>query len=162
MSRKIIVSLLLLIAASANPATGHAASAGTDSNSLSRVWQLEGDYWRYVKAGDAESFKSLWHEDFIGWPCGQAQPKRKASIGDWVRNIREKHIQVASTLTREGAEDFGNVVVVYYRITRVDTYPDGKVEGKGRESKITHTWMKVGDSWLIIGGMCGTLPDGAT
>jgi len=126
------------------------------------VWQLEADYWRYVKAGDSESFESLWHEDFIGWPCGQAQPKRKASIGDWVRNIREKHIQVASTLTREGAEDFGNVVVVYYRITRVDTYPDGKVEGKGRESKITHTWMKVGDSWLIIGGMCGTLPDGAT
>ena len=162
MGRTIIISLLVLFTASASPAPGHTASAVADSNSLSLVWQRETDYWRYVKAGDAESFESLWHKDFIGWPCGQEHPKRKASIGDWVRNIRAKHIQVASTLTREGAEDFGNAVVVHYRITRVDTYPDGKVEGKGKESKITHTWMKVGDSWLIIGGMCGTLPDSAT
>ena len=162
MNRTIIFSLLLLFAASANPATGHNASALADSKNISQVCQREMDYWRYVKAGDSESFQSLWHEDFIGWPCGQEHPKRKASIGDWVRDIREKHIQVSSSLTQEGAEDFGNVVVVHYRITRVDTYPDGKVEGKGKESKITHTWMKVGDLWLIIGGMCGTLPDSAT
>ena len=51
----------------------------------------------------------------------------------------------------------GDVVVVHYRFTRVDTYPDGRVEGQGVERKITHTWMKVGDDWLIIGGMCGDL-----
>jgi hypothetical protein len=50
---------------------------------------------------------------------------------------------------------------VHYRFTRVDTYPDGRVQGKGKESKITNTWMKVGDAWLIIGGMCGALPDSA-
>jgi hypothetical protein len=41
----------------------------------------------------------------------------------------------------------------------MDTYPDAKVEGK--ESKITQTWMRVGDSRLIIDGICGTLPDNA-
>ena len=34
---------------------------------------------------------------------------------------------------------------------------DGHVEGLGRHYKITHTWMKVGDTWQIIGGMCGDL-----
>ena len=87
---------------------------------------------------------------------------RKPSIGAWVQQVREKHIKVAAELTREGAQDFGSIVVVHYRFTRVDTYPDGHVEGKDEASKITHTWMKVGDTWLIIGGMCGSLPDGAT
>jgi hypothetical protein len=82
---------------------------------------------------------------------------RKPSIGDWVREIRNKKIAVTSVLTREGAEDFGAIVVVHYRFTRVDTYPDGRVEGRGRESKITHTWMRVGSAWQIVGGMCGGL-----
>jgi hypothetical protein len=161
MNRSAVFALLGFLASCAHPATGQAASSPPDSKNVSQVWQREADYWRFVKAGDVDSYVSLWHDRFIGWPCGQEHPKRKASIGDWVREVRDKHINVSSDLTREGAEDFGNVVVVHYRFTRVDTYPDGKVEGKGKESKITHTWMKLGDTWLIIGGMCGTLPDSA-
>jgi hypothetical protein len=56
---------------------------------------------------------------------------------------------------RGGPEDFGAVVVAHYRFKKVDAYPDGRVEGRGRESKITHTWMRVGSTWEIIGGMCG-------
>ncbi len=162
MNRKVAVLLLGLSAIGVAPASGQIEPSPPDSESVSQVWLREAEYWRFVEAGDVDSYVSLWHENFIGWPCGQDHPKRKESIGDWVREVRDKQIQVDSDLTREGAEDFGNVVVVHYRFTRVDTYPDGKVEGKGKESKITHTWMKVGDSWLIIGGMCGTLPDSAT
>jgi ketosteroid isomerase-like protein len=127
------------------------------NRSMAEVWALEDDYWRYVKAGDVESYVKLWHEQFIGWPCDQDHPKRKAAIGDWVREIRDKKIKVASDLTREGAQNFGNIVVVHYRFTRVDTYPDGRVEGRGKWSKITHTWLRVGGTWQIIGGMCGGL-----
>jgi ketosteroid isomerase-like protein len=160
--RKVLALLLLALSSNGvQSATDSIASSPPEPESVSQVWRLEADYWRFVKAGDVDSYVSLWHDRFIGWPCGQDHPKRKASIGDWVREVRDKHIQVDSNLTREGAEDFGNVVVVHYRFTRVDTYPDGKVEGRGKESKITHTWMKIGDSWQIIGGMCGTLPDSA-
>ena len=54
------------------------------------------------------------------------------------------------------------MVVVHYSFTRVDTYPDGHVVGRGKLSKITHTWRKSADSWQIIGGMCGSMPDSAT
>jgi hypothetical protein len=131
--------------------------APAQSRSVSEVWAREDDYWRFVKAGDVESYVTLWHEKFIGWPCDQDHPMRKSSIGQWVREIRDKKIAVTSVLTREGAEDFGAVVVVHYRFSRVDTYPDGRVEGRGRESKITHTWMRVGSTWQIVGGMCGDL-----
>jgi ketosteroid isomerase-like protein len=161
MHLKSLVLLCILLCSRFGPAIAQSAPE-MESKSVSQVWRLEDDYWRFVIAGDVENYVSLWHDNFIGWPCGQKHPKRKATIGNWVQEVRDKQIRVAVDLTREGAEDFGNVVVVHYRFTRVDTYPDGKVEGKGKESKITHTWMRVGDSWLIIGGMCGTLPDSAT
>ncbi|HEX3123005.1 MAG TPA: nuclear transport factor 2 family protein [Rhodanobacteraceae bacterium] len=160
MKRAALLVLCGCLLAAAQLAGGQSSSPG-DSASVSEVWRREADYWRFVKAGDVKSYVSLWHDKFIGWPCGQEHPKRKASIGDWVREVRDKQINVNSELTREGAEDFGSIVVAHYRVTRVDTYPDGHVEGKGKESKITHTWMKVGGTWVIIGGMCGTLPDSA-
>lgn len=159
MNRSVVLALLVFLSAGAHMASGQVASSQTDSKNIAQVWQREAEYWRCVKAGDVDAYVSLWHDKFIGWPCGDEHPVRKTSIGDWVREVRDKHITVSADVTREGAEDFGNVVVVHYRFTRVDTYPDGRVEGKGKESKITHTWMKVGHNWLIIGGMCGTLAD---
>lgn len=159
-----LAALLVLsgsLVAGAGLADGQLSSPSNPSEAISQVWGREDDYWRFVRAGDVESYVALWHDKFIGWPCGQEHPKRKESIGDWVREVRDKRIKVTSDLTREGAEDFGTIVVVHYRFTRVDTFPDGHVEGEGKVSKITHTWMKVGETWVIIGGMCGTLPDSA-
>jgi ketosteroid isomerase-like protein len=152
---------LLLAAGGVQTPPSAPAPAQLENQSLSEVWLREADYWRFVRAGDVDSYVSLWHEGFIGWPCGQDHPRRKDAIGDWVREVRDKHITVTADFTREGAEVFGNVVVVHYRFTKVDKYPDGRVEGLGKQSKITHTWMKVGSTWQIIGGMCGTLPDSA-
>ena len=144
------LGLALILCAWATPARA-------DSARVSAVWAREETYWRDVKNGDAEHYETLWHEQFVGWPCGQDHPLRKASIGDWVRKVRDGHIAVAVNLTHEGAQEFGDIVVVHYSFTRVDTFPDGHVKGKGERRKITHTWMKVGDDWVIIGGMCGEL-----
>jgi ketosteroid isomerase-like protein len=125
--------------------------------SVSDVWALEDDYWRFVREGDVESYVRLWHDRFIGWPCDQEHPMRKSSVGAWVQEIRDQKIRVTTSLTREGAEDFGDTVIVHYRFAGTGTYPDGRVEGRGRELKVTHTWLRVGGTWQIIGGMCGDL-----
>jgi len=127
--------------------------------SVAQVWTHENDYWRSVKAGDVESYRTLWHEDFIGWPCREDHPVRKARIGNWVQEIRDKKTSFSTSMTHEGAQDFGDIVVVHYRVTMVSTYPDGHVEASGQESKITDTWMKVGSTWQNIGGMCGRLQE---
>jgi hypothetical protein len=162
MNRTVVLALLISLAACAHAAPVPTAPTPAASTAILQVWEREAEYWRYVKAGNVDDYVALWHDKFIGWPCGQDHPKRKASIGDWVREVRDKHIKISVDLTQEGAEDFGTVVVVHYRFTRVDTYLDGRSEGQGKESKITHTWMKQGNRWLIIGGMCGALPDSAT
>lgn len=158
MFRKLLAALFLTLAtgtAVSEPAPDAAPVA--DSANVAQVWQREADYWRYVAAGDVDSYVALWDDRFIGWPCDQPHPLRKAGISDWVRKIRDEHIKVDANLVHEGAQDFGDVVVVHYSFTRVDTYPDGRVEGRGDVRKITHTWMKVDADWLIIGGMCGDL-----
>jgi hypothetical protein len=140
-------------------------AAAAQSKNVSEVWAREDDYWRFVKAGDVERYRSLWHEKFIGWPCDQPHPMAKASIGDWVQKIRDQKIKVTAEIVHEGAQDFGSVVVVHYSVRYTDSDPDNRVEkdivGPGDHSKITHTWMKASNTWLIIGGMCGPLKSGA-
>ena len=121
------------------------------------VWTMEENYWRYVKAGDVEKYLTLWHDEFVGWPCSASQPSRKTNIGDWVREIRDEQVQVTYELRREAIQYFGNVAVAHYSTPIVRGYPDGRITGEGRLLKFTHTWMKSGDRWQIIGGMCGRL-----
>ena len=55
------------------------------------VWQMEVTYWRYVSSGDVEAYVSLWHDDFVGWPCFSWSPTGKANIGSWVEEIRDNN-----------------------------------------------------------------------
>jgi hypothetical protein len=140
---------------------GHAQQATPTANQsagVKAVWSLEEQYWRLVKAGDVDNYRKLWDEGFRGWPCKAQHSATKAVIGDWVRDIRDQRVKFSYSLTREGAADFGNIVVVYYQTPMVYEYPDGRVVDRDRVYKFTHTWRKTVDSWLIIGGMCGQLP----
>jgi hypothetical protein len=59
---------------------------------IDEVWALEEAYWEYVQSGDVDHYLTLWHEDFIGWPCalGQMHPAGKSSIAEWVERIRDE------------------------------------------------------------------------
>ena len=119
------------------------------------VWQLEQDYWRYVSTGDVDAYVKLWHEDFVGWPCFELEPKGKTDIGSWVRDIRDKQWKLTYELKPLANQAFGdNVVVVHYAAEYVYDYGDGTRSGAGLWRKFTHTWMRMGDSWQIVGGMC--------
>jgi len=133
-----------------------AATARSRASDVDEVWAMEDTYWRYVKAGDVEKYRTLWNDGFRGWPCHNEHPATKAEIGDWVREIRDGKITFDYTLTREGASNVGGVVVVYYKTPMIWKYADGRVDGRTELwRKFTHTWVKVGGKWQIIGGMCG-------
>jgi hypothetical protein len=132
------------------PASG--TSAGVEA-----VWAREQQYWRFVQSGDVDNYRALWDDSFRGWPCKAQHPATKATITDWVRDIRDQKVRFTYGLTREGAADFGDIVVAYYQTPMVYQYPDGRVVDRDRVFKFTHTWRRSGGTWLIIGGMCGEL-----
>jgi hypothetical protein len=136
----------------------YAQEGGNKSESVQAVWEREELYWRLTKSGDIENYRKLWDEDFRGWPCRNAHTAVKSEVGKGVLSIKEQKIKFSYSLTYEGAADFGDVVVIYYQTPMIYEYPDGRIEGKGRLYKFTHTWRKSGKTWLIIGGMCAELP----
>jgi ketosteroid isomerase-like protein len=127
--------------------------------STSEIWALEEAYWRYVYEADVEGYLALWHPDFIGWPCtpGCMHPVRKDAAEAWIWSIREQKLRLSVALHPEGIQDFGGVVVVHYSTPVISVYPDGRATGKHSPYKFTHTWMRVGSTWQIIGGMCAPL-----
>lgn len=129
-----------------------------ESAGVAAVWEREEAYWRYAAAGDVESYRALWADGFRGWPSDEPHPVTKAGVTGWVEKMRAEKTRMTYTLTREGAADFGDVVVAFYRIGfRVES-SDGRVEGRGNTLKVTHTWRRLDGVWKIIGGMAGHLP----
>lgn len=124
------------------------------SDGEAAVWQMEESYWQLVAAGEVEAYVALWHDDFVGWPCFSWTPTGKANIGSWVEEIRDNHWTLTYELRPEAVQLFGDVAVVHYAAEIVYGYGDGTSKGKGDWRKFTHTWMKVGKDWQIIGGMC--------
>jgi ketosteroid isomerase-like protein len=147
---RIRLTMLVACLCLALPVAARDRSAGENA-----VWQLEEDYWRFVSAGDLDSYVKLWHEDFAGWPCSEASPARKGDIGKWVRDIRDNHWKLTYELKPLESQAFGgDIVIVYYAATFVYDYGDGTGSGDGLWRKFTHTWMKTPEGWKIIGGMC--------
>ena len=152
-----VIALLLSFSTASSSRAQEPTVEVVVSPSVEAVWALEEQYWRFVRAGDVDGYRTLWDDGFRGWPCWAPEPATKASIGDWVRDIRDQKVKFTFALTREGAGDFGDIVVVFYQTPMLYEYPDGRVENRGRVFKFTHTWRKTGTTWQIIGGMCGQL-----
>lgn len=149
-----IFAVLVLALAPQGAALAQGAPTHTTA-SVAAVWALEDAYWRYVQAGDIASYLTLWHDRFVGWPCVTPHTATKDSIGNWVRRIRDEHIQLTFDLKREGEADLGSTIVVYYSTPMLRKYPDGRLEGRDTTWKFTHTWQRERGRWQIVGGMCG-------
>lgn len=115
------------------------------------VWKLEHSYWDYVKANDLTSYLALWNENFIGWPSVSERPVHKDHITDWMaaHTRQGEHLQ-SYKLEEADSRVTGNIVVTYYWITQVW---EGKSGAQSARSRITHTWLRSGESWQTIGGM---------
>jgi ketosteroid isomerase-like protein len=124
------------------------------------VWRLEQSYWEYVKALDVAGYKNLWHEDFLGWPSTAPAPMGKDHIADWLEEDRAaRNTLQCYKLEHAGFTQVGDVAVTHYHLTEHWLDKGGK-SGKGqpRTIKVTHTWLRVKDSWQIIGGMASVVP----
>jgi ketosteroid isomerase-like protein len=141
-----IISLLLV----ALVATAFGQDATTDE---SQVWNLEKAYWEYVKANDLEKYRSLWHEDFVGWPFVSSAPVRKDHITDWMTTNTSKGIKLQSySIEQVAIQITGDIAVNHYRI-KMNWAKDDASEKRTDTMRITHTWLRTHGTWQIIGGM---------
>jgi ketosteroid isomerase-like protein len=141
-----MISLLLVV-------SGAAVFGQGASNDEAQVWNLEKAYWEYVKANDLEKYRSLWHEDFVGWPFISSAPVRKDHITDWMTTNTSKGIKLQSySIEQVAIQVTGDVAVNHYRIKMNWAKDDGS-EKRTDTMRITHTWLRTHGTWQIIGGM---------
>ncbi|MEM8935219.1 MAG: nuclear transport factor 2 family protein [Pseudomonadota bacterium] len=128
------------------------------------VWALEELYWRYVDENDIANYVDLWHDDFVGWPGGTPHPIEKPGIADWIAKLHADPEKISrSEIHREAVRAFGDIVVVHYFYRGVFVSKEtGERVGLWARGKITHTWLRCGDSWKIITGMAGRLKESET
>ena len=135
------------------------AFAEKESANERAVWQLEQSSWKYVQAGDLETYRKLWHPNFVGWPNSSARPKRKDHFTDWIANYTKKGLRLKPyDLEPAASQATGDVVVTHYWIT--DRWVDKEGDGESETDRITHTWIRTPGGWQIIGGMSGTVTQG--
>ena len=143
--------LLLFLTFSTIPARAQ------QSENEKAVWKLEHNYWEYVQATDLVNYRSLWHENFVGWPSMSSQPAHKDHITDWVaaQTVKGNHMQWFS-LEPAASQATENLVVTHYWIT--SRWADKAGKGEPETSRITHTWIKTPAGWQIISGMSSPVP----
>ena len=116
------------------------------------VWQKEINYWKYVKNHDLVAYRTLWDENFIGYPSNNII-SNKDHITDWLKELYKDTTRVFSyELNRNVENVFGDIVIVLYDVIHTWTNEKNEVV-KQSTYKVTHTWKKSDNGWLIIGGM---------
>jgi hypothetical protein len=137
---------------------GATVALAQQSASEKAVWKLEQLRCHDLVAGDAAGLSSLLHPDELGWPAASPLPQHGDYFVREVRNNAAKGIQTTSCVVDPVASQaIQNVVVVHFRLTMVRVGKDGS--RTEQHSRLTHTWIRTGNSWQIIGGMGAALTD---
>jgi ketosteroid isomerase-like protein len=115
------------------------------------VWQMEEAYWNDVKASNAEHYSTLWHSSFLGWPRDRDHPVGKKDLTEGSAKKMAAGRVVSYEFLSKAVTAVGNVGVTQYSVKAVRAGKDGTKETY--TSRVTHTWLKTGGTWEIIGGM---------
>lgn len=119
----------------------------------SKAWEMEELYWDYVQRIDTVNYKKLWHSNFIGYPSFGDGVSDKTKIASWIPELhKDTSLTFSYKLYKRAVNAIEDVVIVFYDTDEMWTDRRNNVVRK-ETYKFTHTWKKINDSWLILGGM---------
>ena len=152
MARKRHLALALAMLILPIGTVGASSVARPASESARAIWKLERAYWGYVQKNDLSEYRSLWHRNFLGWPSVNAAPVHRGHITDWITSKTSRGLTFKMVEFKPAAlQVTGDIAVACYWVKFQWLDRDGK--GPTYTLRITHTWVRVGNAWKIIGGM---------
>ncbi len=117
------------------------------------AWHMEELYWEYVQKMDTITYKTLWHDDFVGYPSFGDGVSNKSKIAIWIPELhKDTSLTFSYKLYKKAANAIGDVVIVFYDTDEIWTDKENKVV-RQETFKFTHTWKKQDEHWVILGGM---------
>lgn len=145
-----------LLAALLAPGVIGFARQGATNSDTEQVWAGEQAYWRDVKTHEVTDYLALWSDDFNGWPISDEHPIHRTDIAAFVTKNGSLSQVASYELHRESVEAHGPAIITYYRVTVRRRNPRGSLTPT--TYRMTHTWMKRGGRWQIVGSMSAVDP----
>jgi ketosteroid isomerase-like protein len=148
--------LFALLAASMVLSFFHSHSANTDTTKSrnraeEKIWALEEAYFSNLYKANYEQVLILVHDKFLGWPGGLPQPIGREKSARFMKQLIPKPTSCRIMIEKEGISLAGSAALTQY--TLHVTCSDTTGVTKTQTSRITHTWVKEGESWKLLGGM---------
>ena len=115
------------------------------------IWALEEAYFANLYKADYEKVLTIVHSQFLGWPGALPQPIDREGSARFMKQLVPSPTSCTFMIERAGIRSLGDVALTQY-IIHVNM-SDTTGAAKTRSSRITHTWVKEGASWKLLGGM---------
>jgi len=115
------------------------------------IWALEEAYFTNLYKANYEGVLALVHSQFLGWPGAVPQPITKEESARFMKQLVPKPTSCTIKIERTGIRVLGDVALTQYTI-HVNCSNTGDVK-KTQSSRISHTWVKEGARWKLLGGM---------
>jgi hypothetical protein len=147
--RAIILACVLILCLQA-----YSAAAGTEKrrNMVEEtIWALEEAYFANLYKADYAGVLDLTHRQFLGWPGRVPQPLGREESARFMKELVPKPTTCTFRIERAGIRVREGVALTQYTI-HVNCNDAAGVT-KTQSSRITHTWVKEGAGWKLLGGM---------
>ena len=116
-----------------------------------KIWSLEKEYISYFKEANHKAILSFYHPQFLGWPDSESHPVDKEGAAKYLKEKYPGPIQADFEIKREGIKILADIAITHYLLNVSWINNEGiKQTSAGR---MTHTWIKDGIKWKILGGM---------
>jgi len=115
------------------------------------IWELEAAYFTNLYNADYAAVLALIHPQFLGWPDGVPHPLDKQGCARFMQQLIPAPTACTFTIERGGMRVLGDVALTQYTINVHCSDPAGLTHTQA--SRITHTWVKEGEHWKLLGGM---------
>ena len=154
MKNKVLLSVAILTFLLVSYSQTYSATADTDKRRdvvEEEIWALEGAYFTNLYKADYEGVLALVHGQFLGWPGAVPQPIDKEESARFMKQLVPKPTSCTFKIERAGIRLLGEVALTHY-VIHVH-FSDTPGVDKTQSSRITHTWVKEGARWKLLGGM---------
>jgi hypothetical protein len=115
------------------------------------IWALEHAYFSNLYKADYDGVLTLVHKQFLGWPDGLFEPIDYNESAGFMRQLVTGPSPCTITIDRKGIRVRGDIALTQYVLHATCSTPNGTAQTKS--SDITHTWVKEGSGWKLLGGM---------
>ena len=115
------------------------------------IWANEEAYFTNLYSANYDGMLALVHREFLGWPGALNQPIDYEASARFMKQLMPKPTSCKIKIDRAGICVSGTTALTQYTLhVNCGDAPDAK---KIQPSRITHTWVKEGNRWKLLGGM---------